>query len=409
MPSTPRRRPSLRATAVTGVSVLVIATGIGAGAPTSGNADVAADRAAAQSLRARVAAEGERIARTNAGLAEAQARLDRLDRQVRQRNDQLTKTQDDLVRTRIRLTKLERKAERATKVLEQNLVTAYETGKPDIVSVIVTSKGFNDLLEKVDFYQRVSRHNGTILDDTRDSKAAAERQQQKLQDDRKTYARLANEAARDRDEADVVRNAILRRREQQLQRQSGARAELTRVRARIQRVERQQAAAARAARTAAAAAEEAPQVGGGSSSGSSGNSSSSGSSSNSAPAPSGGSSEQDAVVARVIAAANEIASTPYVYGGGHGGRSGGYDCSGSISYALAAGGLISAPMASGPFMSWGEPGEGQRITVYANAGHAYMVIDGRRYDTSALRGGGTRWSSEMRSSAGFVARHPAGF
>lgn len=390
----------MRATAVTGVSVLAIVAGVGA--PTAGHADVAADRAAAQSLRAKVAAESARIAKTNAGLAQAQARLAALDAQVDRRNAQLTETQDDLVRTRIRLSQLERKAKRATKVLEKNLVTAYETGKPDIVSVIVTSKGFNELLEKVDFYERVSRHNGTILDETRDTKAAVERQTTKLESDRRTYARLASEAAEHRDEADVVRNAILRRREQQLRAQSGTQAELNRVRGRIQRVERAQAAAARAARTANAAAEEAPRVGSSSSSGSSGGS-------NNAPSASSGNSDQDAIVARVIAAANEIATTPYVYGGGHGGSSSGYDCSGSISYALAAGGLISAPMASGPFMSWGEPGEGSRITVYANAGHAYMVVDGRRYDTSALRGGGTRWTSEMRSSAGFVARHPAGF
>lgn len=398
MPSTPRRRPTMRATAVTGVSVLAIVAGVGA--PTSGQADVAADRAAAQSLRAKVAAESARIAKTNAGLAQAQARLDALDAQVGRRNAQLTETQDDLVRTRIRLSQLERKAKRATKVLEKNLVTAYETGKPDIVSVIVTSKGFNDLLEKVDFYERVSRHNGAILDETRDTKAAVARQTKKLEDDRKTYARLAKEAAAHRDEADVVRNAILRRREQQLSARSGTQAELDRVRGRIRRVERAQAAAARAARTANAAAEEAPRVG---------SSSSSGGGNSSTPSAPSGNSDQDAIVARVIAAANEIATTPYVYGGGHGGTSSGYDCSGSISYALAAGGLISAPMASGPFMSWGEPGEGKRITVYANAGHAYMVVDGRRYDTSALRGGGTRWTSEMRSSAGFVARHPAGF
>ena len=114
------------------------------------------------------------------------------------------------------------------------------------------------------------------------------------------------------------------------------------------------------------------------------------------------------VVARVVAAANEIATTPYVWGGGHGGASGGYDCSGSISYALAAGGLLASPLASGGFMSWGDAGPGRRITVYANAGHAFMVVDGRRYDTSALSGGGTRWTSAMRSTAGFVARHPPG-
>ena len=99
---------------------------------------------------------------------------------------------------------------------------------------------------------------------------------------------------------------------------------------------------------------------------------------------------------------------PYVWGGGHGGSSGGYDCSGSISYALAAAGLLNGSLDSTGFMSWGEAGPGRRITVYANAGHAFMVVDGRRYDTSALSGGGTRWSSSMRSTAGFVARHPPG-
>ena len=113
-------------------------------------------------------------------------------------------------------------------------------------------------------------------------------------------------------------------------------------------------------------------------------------------------------MARVVSAANDIATTPYVWGGGHGGASGGYDCSGSISYALAAGGLLSSPLASGGFMSWGEPGPGRRITVYANAGHAFMVVDGRRYDTSALSGGGTRWTSASRRTAGFVARPPPG-
>ena len=73
---------------------------------------------------------------------------------------------------------------------------------------------------------------------------------------------------------------------------------------------------------------------------------------------------------------------------------------GSISYALAAGGLLVGPLTSGGFMSWGEPGPGRRITVYANAGHAFMVVDGRRYDTSALSGGGTRWTSEHAQHRG---------
>ena len=117
----------------------------------------------------------------------------------------------------------------------------------------------------------------------------------------------------------------------------------------------------------------------------------------------------DSRVAGVIAAANRIASTPYKYGGGHGSfNDSGYDCSGSISYALHGGGLLSAPRASGGFISYGAPGPGRHITIYANAGHAYMVIDGRRFDTSARSQTGNRWTSEQRSSAGYVARHPAG-
>ena len=98
-------------------------------------------------------------------------------------------------------------------------------------------------------------------------------------------------------------------------------------------------------------------------------------------------------VGLVIAAGNAIAGLPYLYGGGHGGfKATAYDCSGSISYALAAAGLVTSPMASGPFMSWGEAGPGKWITVYANPGHAFMVVAGWRFDTSALRGGGTRWT-----------------
>jgi peptidoglycan hydrolase-like protein with peptidoglycan-binding domain len=121
------------------------------------------------------------------------------------------------------------------------------------------------------------------------------------------------------------------------------------------------------------------------------------------------SSSAEGVVARVIAAADEIATRPYVYGGGHGSfQSDGYDCSGSVSYALHGGGLLSSPEDSTALESYGEAGPGRYITIYANSGHAFMVIDGRRYDTVAQAETGTRWSSSMTSTAGFVARHPDG-
>jgi len=123
----------------------------------------------------------------------------------------------------------------------------------------------------------------------------------------------------------------------------------------------------------------------------------------------GGGGESSGVVARVIAAGDEIATRPYVFGGGHGSfQSTGYDCSGSVSYALHGGGLLSSPEDSSALESYGEAGPGQHITIYANAEHAFMVIDGKRFDTIAQQETGTRWSDSMTSTAGYVARHPAG-
>jgi len=114
-------------------------------------------------------------------------------------------------------------------------------------------------------------------------------------------------------------------------------------------------------------------------------------------------------VKQIIEAGNAIARSPYLWGGGHGKwLDKGYDCSGSVSFALAAAGLLSGPLASGPLMSWGEPGRGKWVTIYSNPGHVFMEVAGVRFDTSNARVTGSRWGNEMRSTAGFVARHPAG-
>src|SRR5207245_1908819 len=125
---------------------------------------------------------------------------------------------------------------------------------------------------------------------------------------------------------------------------------------------------------------------------------------------SAGGGEGSSVIGRVIAAGDEIARRPYVYGGGHGSfHSTGYDCSGSVSYALHGGGLLSSPEDSSGLESYGEAGPGKNITIYANAGHAFMVVDGRRFDTVAQQETGTRWSGSMTSTSGYVVRHPAGY
>ncbi|MGB0872675.1 MAG: hypothetical protein ACPGYP_06005 [Solirubrobacterales bacterium] len=115
-------------------------------------------------------------------------------------------------------------------------------------------------------------------------------------------------------------------------------------------------------------------------------------------------------VKKAIWAANEITNKPYLWGGGHASfKAKGYDCSGTISYALNGAGLLDSPMPSGPFMSWGRPGKGSWITIYAHSGHMYAIIAGLRFDTSGKGERGPRWRPEKRSSRGFAVRHPAGF
>jgi cell wall-associated NlpC family hydrolase len=114
-------------------------------------------------------------------------------------------------------------------------------------------------------------------------------------------------------------------------------------------------------------------------------------------------------VKQIIQAGNQIARAPYLWGGGHGRwLDTGYDCSGSISFALASAGLLGGPLDSSRLMGWGKPGKGRWVTIYSNPGHVYMVVAGVRFDTTGRRSSGSRWQAAMRSGGGFVARHPAG-
>lgn len=114
-------------------------------------------------------------------------------------------------------------------------------------------------------------------------------------------------------------------------------------------------------------------------------------------------------VVDAIAAANRIVDKPYRYGGGHGSfEDSGYDCSGTVSYALRGAGLLRAPRDSSGLTTFGRSGAGRWITIYANSGHTYVVIAGLRLDTSGRGEDGPRWRPEKRSAGGYVVRHPAG-
>jgi peptidoglycan hydrolase-like protein with peptidoglycan-binding domain len=111
----------------------------------------------------------------------------------------------------------------------------------------------------------------------------------------------------------------------------------------------------------------------------------------------------------VVAAANEITDTPYRYGGGHGSfNDTAFDCSGAVSHALHGANLVTRPLDSSDFESWGSRGRGKWITIYANSGHVYMVVAGLRFDTSGSGEKGPRWRLTTAPTSGYVSRHPAG-
>ncbi len=333
----------------------------------------------ADALRAAVAAESAKIRASSAGLATAQQRLRAIQADANAQQAKLDRIDRALKKARDRLTRLVARQHEATDALRANLVTAYRNPQPDLVSVVIEAKGFTDLLEKADFLKRVGKQQARIMDGARTSRAAVTKQAGALATMQARGLRIAEVLEARRDKAQTLESALLQEQQRRLTRRGAKRSELSAIANELTKLRKRLARSARnGIRTAPGGAAQAPPG---------------------APA----------AVGLVIAAGNAIAGLPYLYGGGHGGfRDTAYDCSGSVSYALAAAGLVNSPMSSGPFMSWGEAGPGKWITVYANYGHAYMVVAGWRFDTTALRQGGTRWTRQMRSSGGFVARHPPG-
>jgi len=363
--------------AVTAVAAVVFATAGPAGADINSRISGAANRA--EALRAAVSAESKRIRASASSLDAAQRRLAKLQAANAAQQAELKRVEQALVRARDRLSVLINRQRRATGALRDNLMSSFREPDPDIVSVVLTAKGFADLLERADFLKRIAKQNARIMDTARTSKAQVARLTNKLAKMQIRQQRIARELERKHDSALALRTALLSAQRERLASRSSKSSELRRVQDGLATLRRKLARRARAGIGTNPGGTAQPPAG--------------------APA----------AVGLVMAAGNAIAGTPYLYGGGHGGfKDTAYDCSGSVSYALAAAGLVSSPMASGGFTSWGQPGKGKWITTYANAGHMFMVVGGWRFDTTALRGGGTRWTRSMRPTGGFVARHPPG-
>ncbi|HEY6525015.1 MAG TPA: hypothetical protein VIY10_14645 [Solirubrobacteraceae bacterium] len=372
--------------------------GTGLTAPSSGDlqSQITGTRSAAASLRAQIDADSRQIAATGDGVARAQARLSSVQDRLDARVAELKSVQAQLLAARDHLVDLENRMHVATTALSANLVSGYEGSQPNLVSVILSSKGFSDLLNQMGFMARVAHQDANIVKFTRTARAQVARQATALEGLEARDRTLAQQILTQRNQAAALQTALLHqqiaqetRRANTTARYDAVKGHLGALQARLNTMEKR---AAQAATRAAAT----------------GNANVSGIAVNTGgmvqPPP--GAPE---AVRQVIAAGNAIATLPYIYGGGHASfHADGYDCSGSVSYALAAAGLISSPMVSGAFEDWGEAGPGRWITLYANAGHIWMEVAGWRFDTVALAESGTRWARGGGEFSGFVVRHPAG-
>jgi cell wall-associated NlpC family hydrolase len=378
------------------IAALLLGTGLTGSSSGDLNSQINAGKSAAASLRAQIAADSAQIGRTSHGLADANARLATLQKTLTAREAQLRTVQGQLLQARNHLVDLENQLERATNALAANLVAGYEQSPPNLVTVILEAHGFTQLMDRVNFMHRIAQQNANTVAWTRATRAAVARQARWLGTLETRDQKLAAEILAQRNSVAALQAALARRQISEVASRGRDSSKLQAVSARVASLEAKEAAieAKAAAAAARAAATNNVSVGG-------------------IAVDTGGMVQAPpgapAAVAQVIAAGNAIATLPYIYGGGHASfHADGYDCSGSVSYALAAAGLVSSPMVSGAFEDWGDPGPGRWITIYANAGHVWMDVAGWRFDTVALAEGGTRWSRGGGEFSGFVVRHPPG-
>ncbi len=375
-----------RAAGVAGILVAAVLLGSGLTSSSAGDlqSQIASGKSAAASLKSQIAADSTQIRQTTHGLADANRRLSVLQRQLSAREAQLRDVQTRLLAARNRLVDLENQLERATRALAANLVAAYEHGQPNLVSVILDAHGFTQLVEQVNFMHRVAEQNAHTVAWTRTTRAAVARQARLLATLERRDQTLTAQILTQRNSVAALQSALLRRQISQLQARGRDATKLHALNARLSSLEAK--AAAEAAR---AAATRNVNVGG-------------------IAVDTGGMVQAPpgapAAVAQVIAAGNAIATLPYIYGGGHASfHADGYDCSGSVSYALAAAGLVELADGLGGLRDLGRPGAGaldhdlrqrracvdggRRMAVrHRRAGRGWHALVARRRRVRRVRG-----------------------
>jgi peptidoglycan hydrolase CwlO-like protein len=347
---------------------------------------IAEQNAAIDSMIGEVSALRQKQAAVEAELAAKQNELEQATAALKEEKEHLEEVRAQLGR--------------ALSVLRERLVAIYEAGSPDLVNAILESENWSEMAAQTEYLNRIQSYDDSVVDRVKALRDEVTGAVAKLADNRAeikqardSIAAAEREVAAARDEAESrfaeLKSAQAERREAMESLESREEA----LSNNLASISNQIASEGGPVPTGEVPAPLTPGQTAGFIS----------ESEASAPA-----SAPDAVKA-VISAANAIATTPYIWGGGHGSfESSGYDCSGAVSYALHGGGFLESPLDSTGLSTWGEPGAGKWITVYGNAGHAWMTVAGLAFDTSG--GAGPRWhSSPVSTTEGFIARHPAGY
>jgi peptidoglycan hydrolase CwlO-like protein len=324
--------------------------------------------------------------------------------ELAQKEDELEAATAALVKERQHLEAVRAQLQRALAVLKDRLVAMYEAGSPSVVNAILESSDFSEMAAQTEYLNRIQSYDDSVAERVKNLRDEVKEAVTKL-----TANRDKIEAARDsvatieREVAAATAEAEARFAELQ-EAQHARRADMEKLESReealgsdLASISNQIASEAGPATIGAPLAEVPAPLNPGESA--------SVISESEASAP----SAAPPAVKDAIAAANSIATTPYIWGGGHGSfESSGYDCSGAVSFALHGGGFLESPLDSTGLETWGEAGAGKWITVYADAEHAWMVIAGIAFDT--VGGPGPRWHDPwVDSPEGFIVRHPSGY
>jgi peptidoglycan hydrolase CwlO-like protein len=351
-------------------------------------ASIAEQNAAIDSMIGEVSALRQKTAAAEAELAEKEEELDRATAALHKEREHLEEVRAQL--------------KRALGVLSERLVAIYESGSPDVVNTIIEASTWDEVAAQTEYLNRIQSYDDSVVERVktlRDEVTAAVKRladnRAKVEKARDAVAEIAREAAAASAEAearfDELRSAQAERRVAMDALESEAEALSSNLSSITNQI------ASETGSTGMPTAQVPPPLNPGERAHVINESEAS------APAAA------PPAVKNVISAANSIATTPYIWGGGHGSfESSGYDCSGAVSFALHGGGFLESPLDSTGLETWGEAGAGKWITVYANAEHAWMVVAGIAFDT--VGGPGPRWHDPwVDSPEGFVARHPAGY